>query len=141
MATKADFTEDEWESLHKGVTGAGLLVSVGDRDFTDTFGEAGALAKKLQEAHEQSDSELVREVAGVHGSGFGFTASPQKVEAETLAALRSATATLAAKAPDDADAYRKLVLDVADAVAEAKGGVKEGETAAIEKIKGAVGAA
>jgi hypothetical protein len=141
MATKADFTEDEWDSLHKGVTGAGMLVSVGDRDFTDTFGEAGALAKKLREAHEQSESELVREVAGVHGSGFGLTASPQKVEAETLGALRSATATLAAKAPDDADAYRKLVLDVADAVAEAKGGVKEGETAAIAKIKEALGAA
>jgi hypothetical protein len=141
MATKADFTEDEWDSLHKGVTGAGMLVSVGDRDFTDTFGEAGALAKKLREAHEQSESELVREVAGVHGSGFGLTASPQKVEAETLDALRSATATLAAKAPDDTDAYRKLVLDVADAVAEAKGGVKEGETAAIAKIKEALGAA
>jgi hypothetical protein len=141
MATKADFTEDEWDSLHKGVTGAGMLVSVGDRDFTDTFGEAGALAKKLREAHEQSESELVREVAGVHGSGFGLTASPQKVEAETLDALRSATATLAAKAPDDTDAYRKLVLDVADAVAEAKGGVKQGETAAIAKIKEALGAA
>jgi hypothetical protein len=141
MATKADFTEDEWDSLHKGVTGAGMLVSVGDRDFTDTFGEAGALAQKLREAHEQSESELVREVAGVHGSGFGLTASPQKVEAETLDALRSATATLAAKAPDDTDAYRKLVLDVADAVAEAKGGVKEGETAAIAKIKEALGAA
>jgi len=141
MATKADFTEDEWEKLHKGVTGAGMLVSVSDRDFTDTFGEAGALAKKLREEQEQSTSQLVRELAGVHGSGFGFTSSPQKVEAETLDALRSSTATLGAKAPDESDAYRQLVLDVADAVAEAKGGVKEGETAAIVKIKEALGAA
>ena len=139
MATKTDFTEDEWDALHKGVTGSGMLVSVGDRDFTDTFGEAGALAKQLREAHERSPSELVRELAGVHGSGFGFTASPEKVEAETLAALGSATATLAAKAPDELEAYRKLVLDVADAVANAKGGVKEGESGAIEKIKGALG--
>ena len=42
MATKADFTEDEWEAMRKGVTGAGMLVSIGDRDFTDTFGEVGA---------------------------------------------------------------------------------------------------
>ena len=134
MATKADFTEDEWATLRKGVTGAGLLVSVGDRDFTDTFGEAGALARGLREEHEQSTSELVRELAGTRGSGFGFTASPQKVEAETLEALRTATALLMAKAPDEAEPYRQLVLDVADSVANAKGGVKAGETAAIKKI-------
>ena len=88
MATKTDFTEDEWDALHKGVTGSGMLVSVGDRDFTDTFGEAGALAKQLREAHERSTSELVRELAGVHGSGFGFTASPEKVEAESGLLIR-----------------------------------------------------
>jgi len=141
MATKADFTEDEWETMQKGVTGAGMLVSVGDRDFTDSFGEAGALAKYLGDQREGSESELVRELASVRGTGFGFTASQQEVEAETLAALRSASATLAAKAPDEAGAYRQLVLDVAEAVAEAKGGVKPGETAAIEAIKGALGPA
>ena len=35
MAGKADFTEDEWEGLQRGVTGAGLLVSTAHRDFTD----------------------------------------------------------------------------------------------------------
>ena len=141
MTAKADFTAEEWETLHKGVTGAGLLVSVGDRDFTDTFGEAGALARRLREEHGQNASELVRELAGARGSGFGFTASPQKVEAETLEALRSATAILAAKAPDEADAYRTLVLDVADSVANAKGGLKPGETTAIDKIRDALGSA
>ena len=47
MAGKADFSEDEWDALQKGVTGAGMLVSVADRDFTDSFGEASALAKQL----------------------------------------------------------------------------------------------
>ena len=27
MATKADFTEEEWKALQKGVTGSGMLVS------------------------------------------------------------------------------------------------------------------
>jgi hypothetical protein len=139
MATRADFTEAEWETLHKGVTGAGLLVSFGDSDLTDTFGEAGALARRLREEHGQSASELMRELAAVRGSGFGLTASPQKLEAETLEALRSATAILAAKAPDEADAYRKLVLDVAESVANAKGGLKPGETAAMDTIKNALG--
>ncbi len=141
MAGKADFSEEEWDTLHKGVTGAGLLVSVGDRDFTDSFGEANALARRLLEEHEHSESELVRELAGVRGTGFGFTTSAKKAEAETLEALQSATAILAAKAPDEADAYRKLVLDVAEAVANAKSGVKPGETAAIDKLREALGGA
>ena len=141
MATKADFTEEEWNTMQKGVTGTGLLVSVGDRDFTDSFGEVSALAKYLAAQRETSESELVRELAHAHGSGFGFTDSAEEVEAETLQALRSASATLAAKAPEDAAAYRQLVLDVAEAVAEAKGGVKPGETAAIEKVRDALGPA
>jgi hypothetical protein len=139
MATKADFTEDEWKTMQKGVTGAGMLVSVGDRDFTDSFGEAGALAKYLVEERGKSESEFIRELANIHGSGFGLTASPQKIEAETLDSLRSATTILAVKAPDEASAYRQLVLGVADHVANAKGGVKEGEVATLDKIKEALG--
>ncbi len=139
MATKADFTEDEWTALTKGVTGAGMLVSVSDRDFTDSFGEASALAKALAAQREQSTSQLVRELAGVRGTGFGMTASPQEVEAGTLASLRAANETLTAKAPDEAEAYRQLVLAVAETVAEAKGGVKPGETAALDKIREALG--
>jgi hypothetical protein len=49
MAGKSDFTEEEWETMHKGVTGAGLLMSVSDRGFLDSFKEAGALARHLAE--------------------------------------------------------------------------------------------
>jgi hypothetical protein len=139
MATKADFTEEEWKALQKGVTGAGMLVSVGDRDFTDSFGEASALAKALATQHEQSTSELVREIANIRGTGFGLTASQKDVEAETLASLEIGLAALAAKAPEDVEPYRQLVLGAADAVAEAKGGVKSGETAALDKIREALG--
>jgi hypothetical protein len=141
MATRADFAENEWETMRKGVTGAGMLVSIGDRDFTDTFGEVAALAKRLSEERGGSQSQLIRELASGRPSGFGLTASPEEVEAETLEALRSATAILAAKAPDEASTYRQLVVDVAESVAGAKGGVKPGETGAIDKIKEALGPA
>ena len=49
MAKKSDLTEQEWESLHKGVLGAGLLVSLSDRSFFDSFKEAGALAKHVDD--------------------------------------------------------------------------------------------
>ena len=55
-------------------------------------------------------------------------------------ALGAAVAALDAKAPDELDAYRGLVLDVATAAAEAKGGVEDEETAAIAKITEALGA-
>ncbi len=140
MAGKDDFSEHEWEELQKGVTGAGMLVSVSHRDFTDSFGEASSLAKDLG-AHRESESQLVRDLAAAHGTGFGFTASPTEVEEGTLGALTASVTLLAGKAPDELEAYRALVLDVANAVAGAKGGVQQEETAAIAKITAALGAA
>jgi len=139
MAGKADFTEQEWETLHKGVTGAGLLVSVSDRGFFDSFKEAGALAKHLAGARKDSSSQLVRELAETRGTGFGVTSSPTEVESETLEALRSAVATLESKAPDEAEAYKSFVLDVAQSVAEAAEGGSEAERAVVEKIRSALG--
>jgi hypothetical protein len=139
MATKADFTEDEWHALQKGVTGAGMLVSVSDADFTDSFGEASALAKFLGEQRQKNESGLVREIATVHGGGFGLTASREKVETETMAALRSAVTALSTKAPDEVAAYRQLVIDLAQAVAQAKGGVTETETKVIDSVREALG--
>ncbi len=138
MAGKTDFTEDEWKDLQQGVTGAGLLVSAAHRDFTDSFGEASTVAKQLA-AHRQSESQLVRELSGTHGTGFGLVASPKEVIQGTIDALGAAVAVLGTKAPDELEAYRGLVLDVATAVAEAKGGVKDEETAAIERITAALG--
>ena len=140
MESKADFTEDEWKELQLGVTGAGLLVSTAHRDFTDSFGEAKAVANELAE-HRASQSELVRGLSGTHSTGFGLIASPKEVGEGTIAALGAAVHVLGEKAPDELEAYRRLVLDVATAAAEAKGGVKDEETAAIERITAALGSA
>ena len=142
MASKADFTEEEWKALQKGITGVGMLVSISDRDFTDTFGEVGAIARFLQEEHDNASSPLIKELAEPHGSGFGLTSSPEKVEAETLEALRSALAALSSKAPDDVEGYRQLVMGVADHVANAKGGgTSPKEAEAIQKVREALDSA
>jgi hypothetical protein len=138
MAKKSDFTEQEWESLQKGVTGAGLLVSLSDRSFFDTFKEVGVLAKHVANAKEKHSSELVRELADVRGTGFGLTASPDEVERETLDALRSAKTTLQAKAPDEVEPYRRLVVEVAQSVASAARGGDASESEAVEKVRSAV---
>jgi hypothetical protein len=138
MATKADFTEQEWEALQKSVTGAGLLVSLSDRSFFDTFKEAGALGKHVAQAKQSTSSELIRELADVRGTGFGVTSSPDKVEQETLEALRTAKATLEAKAPEELDPYRQFVLEVAESVSKAAGGGETAESGAIEKVRSAL---
>jgi len=138
MAQKSDFTEQEWEQLRKGATGAGLLVSVSDRSFFDSFKEAGSLAKHLA-GGKAGESELVRELAGERGSGFGVRSSPAEIEAETVEALRGAVGTLEAKAPDEVEAYKTFVLEVAEAVGRAAGGGETAEAATVEKIRAALG--
>ena len=134
-----ELNEQELTTLRKGVTGAGLLVAVSDRGLFDTFKEAGALARHLAAARQNNESEVVRELAEPGGMGFGLGASPAEVEGETLAALRDSVATLEAKAPEEADAYRRFVLDVAQSVADAAGGGETGESGALEKIRSALG--
>ena len=138
MATKADFTEGEWAALQKGLTGSALLVSLSDRDLSDSFGEVGALAKYLQGQQVAGPTDLIREIAKTHGTGFGFATPPDKMRAETVAAIGTSRAALAAKAPDEVDAYRALVLGATQVVAEAKGGVTPVETAMLEEIRKAL---
>lgn len=141
MATKADFTEAEWDALEQGITGSGMLVSLADRDFTDSFGEAGAMAKYLQGQQVAGASQLIRELAKTHGTGFGLGTSPDKMRDGTIAALQSSVQVLTTKAPDEVDGYRQLVLGLAQTVAEAKGGgVAAVEGSMVAEIRAALGA-
>jgi hypothetical protein len=83
----------------------------------------------------------MRELGGTHGTGFGLTTNPNEVRAGTILALQSAVGILSAKAPDELEPYRQMVLGVATAVAEAKKGVSPSEDAVISAIKEALGAA
>jgi hypothetical protein len=139
MATQADFTEEEWETLQKGVTGAGFWMTIADRGFFDTFKESSALAKHLAEARKSSESTLVRDLGATKGTGFGWKSSPEEIEAQTVAALGSAVQILETKAPDELDAYRSFVLDVAESVGAAAEGGETAEAGTLEKIRAAIG--
>jgi hypothetical protein len=140
MATRSDFTDQEWATLQKGITGSGMLVSLSDRDFTDTFGEAGAMAKYLAGQQMAAPTELSRELAKTKGSGFGFGTSPDRLRTETVDALRAAVALLGSKAADEVGPYRDLVLGVAETVAGAKGGEVPVERQMIDAIREALAA-
>ena len=132
-------SENEIETLRKGATGAGLLVSVSDRGFFDTFKEAGVLAKHIAAARGSSESAVVKEVATGRSLGFGVTSSPAEIESGTVDALRSAVTLLKEKAPAELDAYRSFVLDLARSVAAAAPGGDDSEAGAISKIEAALG--
>ncbi len=134
-----NLSDDEIDALRKGAMGAGLLVSVSDRGFFDTFKEAGTLAKHVAAARGSSESEVLRRVAGGRGVGFGVTTSPAEVESSTLDALRSSVTLLEAKAPGEVDAYRSFVLDLARSVAAAAPGGDDAEASSIAKIEQALG--
>lgn len=125
--------------MQEGITGAGMFVALVDRGFFDSFKEANALAHHLREAHEHNDSTLVRELAAGHDRPFGMTASPEEVEQTTTAALEQAVAALEAKSPEDLPAYRQLVLEVAESVAEAAKGTSPQENDALDRIRAALG--
>jgi hypothetical protein len=131
-------TETDIETLRRGAMGAGLLVSVSDRGFFDTFKEAGTLAKHVAAARGGSESSVVRQVAEGHGLGVGVASSPQEIQSRTLDALRSAVALLQQKAPDELAGYRAFVLDLARSVASAAPGGEEAEAATVAKIEAAL---
>lgn len=131
-------TETDIEMLRRGAMGAGLLVSVSDRGFFDTFKEAGTLARHVTAARSGSQSEVVRRIAEGRGVGFGITNNPQEIEAGTLDALRSAVGLLQQKAPGEIAAYRAFALDLARSVASAAPGGEEAEAATVSKIEAAL---
>jgi hypothetical protein len=139
MAVKEDFTEEEWRTMQRGLTGSGMLVSFADADVRDGLAEAKALTRFLSLEHKDGRSQFVRELVDVRGSGFGATTSEQELEAETLASLRQAVATLEAKAPGELAAYRELVIDLSGNVAGARLGLQPSESAMIDKIHEALG--
>ena len=140
MANRQDFTDEEWSRLQKGMTGSAMLVSLSDRDFTDTFGEVGAMSKYLAGQQAAAASGLVRELAKTHSTGFGLTTSPAQMHADTMEAVRGSIDLLSAKAPDEVGPYRDLVLGVSAAVAEAKGGTSPVEAQVLGQIREALGA-
>ncbi|HEY3577447.1 MAG TPA: hypothetical protein VGK68_05570 [Gaiellaceae bacterium] len=139
MATRADFTDEEWKAMQEGIAGAGMFVAIIDRGFFDSFKEANALAHHLREAHEHSDSLLVRDLVAGHDRPFGMTASPEEIERSTVAALEQAVTVLEAKSPEDLPAYRQLVLELSQSVAEAAKDVSPQENKALDSIRAALG--
>jgi len=129
-----DYTDEERATLRDGGFGAMMLVSQADPGFFAMFSESMAGAKALAAAPAE-----LRDLF----KGSGMPSMPKggaaEVESTVLGRLQQAVAILQAKAPQDVQAYRDVIVAACDQVAQASGGVKASETAMIAKVKAAVG--
>lgn len=126
-------TDDERALVRRAAFGAIALVSSADPGFFATFKESMAGSKALEEAPEDVQ-ELLRE----GGMPELQTGSKEEVEDSVLGELRQVMRVLSAKAPRQANGFRKVILDAADRVALASEGVAAEEQATIEKIRAAL---
>jgi hypothetical protein len=160
MASKADFTEEEWTRLKRAPFVAGMAISLADPGGPiEAFHETSATLKAvLRGAQESSRGELVDALARETAqdvqehknplSGFkptkGATAG-----VEILDELRAVGAIVAQKGtPDDVAALRDWLLEVAqDAANAAKEGgfmgfraerVSEGEQRMLDSLREAL---
>jgi hypothetical protein len=146
MTGKADFTPEEWTVVLEGPPSAGLIVITAQRG--GTFRETISMAKSYTEARQNHGaSELLDEIVSAkpHVDHTRYS-SPDELRQAGLQRIRDAVALLEAKAtPEEADEYKRFVVTLAEKVANAhrEGGdsaVSDAERAAIEEIRGALGA-
>jgi hypothetical protein len=141
MATKADFSETEWQALHWAVMDTMAYLSMADPGFMDMFKEANAAAKYIAAARVGSDSAVVRQLASEVKAkrDKSVSSNPADIAGQVAERVREAAGIVAGKAPEDLDEFKAFILGVAKATAEAAKGVSTGEAKAIEKLEAALG--
>jgi hypothetical protein len=147
MTTKADFNAEEWDLVLSAPPSAGVVVATAQRG--GTFRESFSIAKAYTEARQRhGESELLDQIVSAKPDmDLQRYSSKEELERELLQKIRDAVATVERKAtPEEAEAYRRFIVDLAERVAEAhKEGflgvtgerVSEAEREASEKIQDA----
>ncbi len=152
MTIKADFNADEWSTVVEGPLYAGMRVISADRG--GTLRESLALGRAYREARDShGESALLDELVKSPPSIDPGRLNEAGGNIAEVAAdrLREAMRILEAKTtPEEADAYKRFVMRVAQAVAAAhqEGGflgiggtqVSDAENQALDEISTALGA-
>ena len=140
MATKADFTDAEWQVLQWAVADTITYLSMADPGLWDTFKETSKAVKYIAGMRTAGASPLVRELA-THAHtrrDKDVSADPAGMADEVTGRVSLAASLLKRKAPDDLDAFREFIIGVATATAEAAHGMGPAEQAALAKLEAAL---
>ena len=140
MATKTDFTSDEWQTLRWAVTDTMMYLSMADPGFWDTFKEANAAAHYMAAAKQTSESALVRQLAGDVKAKRDkeVSGNPTDVSGEVIERVNEAVKIVSGKAPEDLEGFKAFIIGVAKATAEAAKGTSPTEAQAIAKLEAAL---
>ena len=144
MTQRADFTEQEWNTVLEGPPSAGMIVVTAGRG--GTIRETLAIGKAYAEARQQhGESELLDEIVAAkpeidHTRYHSF----EELKQHGLQHLRDAVGVLEQKAtPDELDGYRRFVVMLAEKVANAHRedgmAVSAAEEAALGEISASLG--
>ena len=150
MTKKADFNAEEWSTVAEGPLLAGLRVITAHRGGTIRESLAmGQVYKQARERHGESEllDELVSSPPALDQERVRAAGDVAKAVTERLG---EAVGILKEKAsPEEVDAYRNFVMDVAEAAAKAhkEGGfigiggkqVSESEQSALDEIEATLG--
>jgi hypothetical protein len=163
MATKTNFTPEEWKKLLEAPLLAGFAISAADPGgFFSTLQEGFASAKSLAQAKaSKGDSELIKAVTEDLLTSEGRTSAREGVRAvatggdmsgiknRALAELKQAASIVDVKAPNDSAAFKAWLAHTAKLVAEAgkEGGflgfggvaVSDKEKATLSELNSALG--
>jgi len=137
MADKSSFTPEEWKLLLESVMMAGIAVTAAEPSglwgvLKESFASGSALR---QATMDPGSNPLIKAVAADFGTAEGQSAArdglreklvgsrPAEIKAKCIETLRQAGAVVAAKAPDDAAAFKGWLHNISQHVAEA---AKEG---------------
>jgi hypothetical protein len=160
MATKADFTADEWKQIQRAPFMAGLAVVAASP--SGPFGvvkEMFAVGKMLAEVKTQgSSNDLVKALVADLETGARDQSAPAELQGKTpdqvrsfaVESCRQAAALIEKKAkPDEAQGFKQWLVSAAQKVGEAakEGGflgfggtqVSEQEAATIKELSTALG--
>ena len=141
MATKADFTEAEWQTLEWAISDTMTYLSLADPGVWDTFKEAKGAAKYMAEVKNTGENALVGELAGAWTMKRDKEVSGTIVDisGEVIERVSEAVELLSGKAPEDVDAFKAFIIGVAKATAEAAHDIGPTEADAIAKLEAALG--
>lgn len=151
MTTKADFNAEEWATLVEGPLLAAMQVVAAERG--GTIRESLAIGRTYAEARKhQGDSPLLDEIVASPPSldPNRLRETGGDIKTQATARLGESVSIVEAKAtPEEADAYKRFALTVAEAAANAnrEGGfvgiggkpVSANEQAALDEIRSALG--
>lgn len=165
MADKTSFTKDEWALLLQSPVIAGMAITAADPSglwglMKESLAAGGALTQAIS---APGANALVKAVASDFTTSEGRSAAreelqsklsgskPSEIKTQSVELLRQVSALLAAKAPEDAAAFKQWLRQISQHTAEAatEGGglfgiggvqVSDAERATLNEISSALGA-